>query len=285
MPKRKRDEEKCISRYDFTLPLSQVETLQDVHELLRPWCNKYVFQKEKGDTGYLHWQGRMNLIKPRRYNTLKGLWEFPGKFSPTSNPEYQKASFSYVMKADTRVEGPFTDQDFKERPPMTRQLTEFMKCEMREWQKQIIEMCKEEEDRTIKLIYDDVGNTGKSIMCEYLRYHDLATTIPPMTSMEDIMACVMCKPVAKCYLIDMPRGMKKDHLAQFYSGLECIKNGYVYDKRYSYREKQFDRPQVIVFTNCLPNKSLLSLDRWECWAMMGTYSLRKIVLTGMMGSS
>ena len=37
----------------------------------------------------------------------------------------------------------------------------------------------------------------------------------------------------KAYAIDLPRGMNKKGLADFYSGIEVIKNGVAYDKRYS----------------------------------------------------
>ena len=63
----------------------------------------------------------------------------------------------------------------------------------------------------------------------------------------------------------MPRGMKKDKLGDFYAGIEVIKNGVAYDKRYTAKKTRFDRPRIFVFTNTLPVFELLSKDRWQVW--------------------
>jgi hypothetical protein len=126
------------------------------------------------------------------------------------------------------------------------------------------------------LIHDTIGNSGKSIMSEYLEYNSLAFEIPPLTGMEDIMQFCMGFKSQKVYLVDMPRAMKKDKLAGFYSGLESLKNGYIYDKRYAAKRRRFDRPQVIVFTNVMPEWKFMSLDRWEPWTMQPDHSLTKL---------
>ena len=77
--------------------------------------------------------------------------------------------------------------------------------------------------------------------------------------------CIGAKP---CYIIDMPRAMKKDHLWELYAGIECIKNGYSYDKRYSFKSEYFDRPQIIVFTNTFPEVSAMSADRWKVYRLV-----------------
>jgi len=81
------------------------------------------------------------------------------------------------------------------------------------------------------------------------------------------MQCCMGIPPQKAYLIDMPRGMKKEKLAGFYSGLEALKNGTMYDKRHSFRKRRIDRPQIWVFTNHIPDVTLMSRDRWIIYQM------------------
>lgn len=98
--------------------------------------------------------------------------------------------------------------------------------------------------------------------------------MPPFRQMEDILACAIDN-IMPAYIIDMPRGMKKDKLGEFYSGLEALKNGVAYDKRYKFRKVRFDRPQVIVFTNVLPAFELMSKDRWCVYEMCDDYSLNK----------
>lgn len=71
---------------------------------------------------------------------------------------------------------------------------------------------------------------------------------------------VYCVDVAPLYLVDIPRAMIDSH--ELWAAIESVKNGIVFDDRYQFKMKTFDSPQVIVFTNKLPNKDLLSGDRW-----------------------
>jgi hypothetical protein len=83
--------------------------------------------------------------------------------------------------------------------------------------------------------------------------------------MDDIFQWVATRPIKQIYIVDMPRGMKKDRLGDFYAGIEVIKNGVAYDKRYTAKKIRFDRPRIIVFTNMMPNLDLMSKDRWALW--------------------
>lgn len=274
--KRKYSQGPLLTRFDITLPKGEIwPNYNAVHKYLKEWCSSYIFQEEKSDSGYEHFQGRVSLIKQRRSNELKGKFCVGGNFEPTTNKEYRNASFAYVMKADSRVAGPWDDRSFREPPPLTRQLISFLKLEKYPWQQQVEEMAKLLDDRKIRLIYDIIGDAGKSIFAEYLEYYGIAYEVPPFRSMEDILACAMEVGAQPCYLIDMPRGMKKDKLGEFYSGLETLKNGVAYDKRYKFRKVRFDRPQIIVFTNSLPVWNLMSPGRWDVWEMQNDKSLKK----------
>ena len=94
-----------------------------------------------------------------------------------------------------------------------------------------------------------------------------------MLVMEDIIrACMNIKP-QKTYLIDMPRGMRKNHLAGFFSGIESLKNGCMHDKRYAVKKRRIDRPKVVVFNNSIPDLSLMSSDRWEMYSVLPSREL------------
>ena len=178
------------------------------------------------------------------------------------------------MKGDTRIEGPWTEKDMADPPVLTRQIKEFQAKEMHGWQKGLINMISVEDDRSIIFIYDTKGNSGKSIFAEYLEYKQLAFKLPMMRSFEDIMQFGYYFPDQKCYLIDMPRAMKKDKLSEFYSGIECLKNGLVWGKRYTAKKRRMDRPQIVVFSNSLPAWDFMSPDRWSCWLMTDNKCLR-----------
>jgi hypothetical protein len=98
--------------------------------------------------------------------------------------------------------------------------------------------------------------------------------------MEDIMQACMGMGPQKAYLVDLPRAVKKDKLAGFFGGLESLKNGVMYDKRYAFKKARIDRPQVVVFTNVLPDFSYMSLDRWEVWEMKTDKMVYKMVIEG-----
>jgi hypothetical protein len=128
--------------------------------------------------------------------------------------------------------------------------------------------------RKIDLIYDPTGNIGKSLFAEHLEYLGIAEEIPPFRMMDDIFQWVATRPIKPCYLVDMPRGMKKDKLGDFYSGIEVIKNGVAYDKRYKAHKVRFNRPRMFVFTNMLPNFSFMSKDRWNVWEVNSAFELQ-----------
>lgn len=274
--------------WDITIPKASHDTWKHLGEALNGWCKKWVFQMERGETtGYEHWQVRVHLTQKK---TLAGMLtdfkqeggpiaDIGGRWSITSSGVHLNNKFNYVMKKDTRLEGPYKDSDHEEPPKLTRQLRTFLTHPMYDWQEQVMGWCTEDDDRSVRLVYDPIGNSGKSILSEYLEYLGIAFEMPPLRQMEDLMQFAMSFNSQKAYLIDMPRAMKKDRLGEFYAGLECIKNGVCYDKRYSGKKRRMDRPQVIVFTNVLPALEFLSPDRWSVWRIGDERQLRPMELT------
>ena len=263
-----------ISGIDITVPADRVKDPGSLADIFDRHCSKWVFQLERGDTGYEHFQGRLRLMKQKCFNTIKLQWSqyIPGcHVSITSSEVHHSNSFNYVMKEETRIQGPWSNED---RPKvLTRQMALFLEKELYPWQKEIEKLCHEWDDRIVHVILDPRGCIGKSYFAEYLEYKDLAYEVPPFTVMEDIMQCCMSIKPQKAYLIDMPRGLKKEKLSSFYAGIECLKNGVMYDKRYAFRKRRIDRPQIFIFTNCMPDKRLLSRDRWRFWTVSSLMNL------------
>lgn len=276
--------ENQVSQYDFRLNADGL-VRADLEATLRELASKWTFQLERGDSGYMHYQGRLSLKKKRRVAEIKMFWrkqyadgnllvDLPNYLAPTSRPSTGDAF--YVTKLDTRVEGPWSDRD--QVKVLTRQLREFLQHEMYPWQQKVMAMAEELDDRYINIIYDTRGNLGKSVFCEWMEYEGRAFEVPPFRLMEDLMGFVMSFKVYPAYMVDMPRGMKKDRLGEFYSGLETLKNGVAYDKRYEGRKMRFDRPQIFVFTNTLPEFSLMSRDRWRVMEVTPDRDLQRIAV-------
>ena len=253
--------------WDFTLK-ADLEGLDEhiLKDNLRNKCKKFCFQLERGTSGYEHYQGRISLIKKKSLSSLKTLfcndssnscfWS-KAHFSKTTNA--CKGDIFYVTKEDTRIAGPWSDKD--EIKILTTQMELFLSWELYPWQHKAREIGQQFCLRSIDLIYDPKGNAGKSLFSEWMEYQGLAEEVPPFRLMDDIFQWVASRPIKGCYIIDMPRGMKKDKLGDFYSGIEVIKNGVAYDKRYSAKKVRFSRPKIFVFSNTLPEFSLMSADR------------------------
>ena len=141
--------------YDFTIYENHNAWKLDTNCLireLRQWAKKWAFQLEKCPrTDRLHLQGRLSLIKKLRLQELISRCTFKANWSPTSAETHEGQNFSYVMKADSRLEGPWIDTEYQEPPVLTRQLVAFETKTKYPWQEQIENWCTEEDDRSIKL--------------------------------------------------------------------------------------------------------------------------------------
>ncbi len=273
MPKEKRAKTSALALFDVTIPVDKY-SVEDLQNLLRKIAKRWVFQTEqgKGETNYIHYQVRLSLKVRKRFSTIKqeiadGRGMILGHITPTSNPTFYSGDMFYVMKEDTRKAGPWKDTD--EVKVLTKQLKWFMKQPLRKFQRDIVEEATKFDMRKINLIWDTTGCCGKSLLSEYMEYLGIAEEVPPFRLMDDIFQWVCSRGIKvgfkEAYIVDMPRGMKKDKLGDFYSGIEVVKNGVAYDKRYSGEKRRFNRPRIFVFTNMLPAFDLMSQDRWVVW--------------------
>lgn len=281
--------EPSLAQWAITTPQTNGTMIQIVQDL-KQIAKKWVFQLEEGhgidnelkrtsDTkeenkgGYRHWQIQVSLIKKsRKGGLIKLLKNTVLKNSHVSAlATVNTDQFNYVMKLDTRVDGPWKDtDDIKIPEPIPDQINEIKS--LHKWQSQIINDCKEYKDskdaqrfRTINVLIDQAGSIGKSTLIAYMRYHNIAIVLPVLTEPEDMAAAVMSRPPSKAYIIDMPRSTTQKKQKGFWAGIESIKNGYCYDKRYKFQDRIFTSPCIWVFSNVLPTTEYLSTDRWKLW--------------------
>lgn len=261
--------------YDFTLNAEGI-TRTMVEQRLLKRCKKWTFQLECGKDGYVHYQGRVSLRTKKRYNEHK-VWQpwepvMHCHWKPTS--EENKNNNFYVMKDQENWgepgcpegppdKGPWTEDDVQELVVIPRQIREIET--LHPWQKSVIDKADIWDTRTINMIVDTKGNIGKSVLVGYMRCHGIARKLPILNDYKDVMRMVMDMPTSRCYLLDMPRAMKKDKLGQLYTAIEEVKSGFSFDDRFRYKEKFFDCPNIWIFTNTMPDFSLLSKDRWVLW--------------------
>lgn len=254
----------CV--YDFTSFDVESLDIDRIRADLSDICKKYCFQIERGEkTGKIHYQGRFSLMtKKRMSETIKCLrekgWE-SFQLSVTSNEN--KNNDFYVCKEDTRIQGPFTDNNYVYIPKDVLKMST-----LRPWQDTLIKNLSTYDERTVDVIFDPIGNNGKSSITRYMMIYKDCELLPFCNDYKDIMRMAYDVGPKKIYLIDMPRAINKEKLFQFFSGVETLKSGYCYDDRYKFQKRLFDRPRICIFTNTYPDISLLSSDMWKVWTII-----------------
>jgi hypothetical protein len=264
----------------------EIEDYRVVGRRLAELAKKFVFQRERSEAGGIeHYQCRILTRKRIRLAAFvrehggEHVWN--GHIQATSNSVHaSNRQFNYVMKLDTRVAGPWNEEEFDlaNQPVLTRQLRHFQLQPPRPWQVKVKGYLQSEDDRSIHLIIDHVGHVGKSIFAEDMEYKGLATEIPVMESVESTMQVAHASVCKKAFMVDMPRALNKQNLHAFYAGIECIKNGQAWDRRYKYKKVRFDRPAVVIFTNVWPKFKYMSKDRWVIHLMKEDYDLMDLTL-------
>lgn len=257
-----------IHVFDFTAK-ADTNDKNSIIESLNAHCKNWVFQLEKGaQTGYLHFQGRCSFKVKRRNGKILNLKD--AHFSPTFTDTAITQNFNYVIKEETRVEGPWSDKDTIEYVPLQyRNKMETLKP----FQTKVIELAEKFDDRKINLIYCPNGNKGKSTLAHLCRIYLGGIVLPPLNDADKLVfSCcniLMAKHIRKSVpiFIDLPRAMCKERLHGLYTAIEVIKAGWVYDTRNHWKEWDFDSPSVWVFTNTEPDLNMVSLDRWNIWTI------------------
>lgn len=246
-------------------------------ETLPKIAKKWAFQLEQGDEGYNHWQGRISLIKKRTEHPLKTLWKklfkdkLPNYLKPTSLAN-AKNDF-YVLKEDTRIKGPWTNEDKEIKESQIYIPRQYRDKILYEWQQEIINSLDVFDERRINLIYDEIGNNGKSTVAAIGELKHKCIDMPPMNDFDKLMqvACNICmaknEHQPKGMFFDLPRPLAKDKLYGLYTAIEQIKKGKLYDWRNHYKDWWIDSPVIWVFSNHLPDETLLSNDRWVIWEL------------------
>lgn len=253
----------AICDWDFTLGCDCI-TFNELKDKLGATCKKWHFQKEKGEkTGYIHYQGRVSLkLKNRKGpNIAKGI-----RWSPTVTENMN--ILDYVTKEHTRIEGPWAHDDKEVYIPQ-----QYRNIKLYKWQQEVIDSRNVFNDRVIDMIYDESGNKGKSTVASIGEILYNAVDCPPINDCKELIQYV-CNECMDNNLrrpglifVDLPRAMNKESLFGIYMAIEQIKKGKLVDTRYHGRKWWIDSPRIWVFSNHLPDLTLLSNDRWRIWTI------------------
>lgn len=126
-----------------------------------------------------------------------------------------------------------------------------------EWQKNIIQKLKNQDDRKVIWIHDDIGGRGKTHLAKYLATKEDAM-ICHNASTKDIALAYQKQPIV---VFDYTR--TEDSIN--YAAIEHLKNGVIFSAKYQSAVKFFNPPKVICLSNNLPDVTGLSRDRWDIY--------------------
>lgn len=240
------------------------EDINHIRRIFTLHTKKYTFQLEQGEKKKLfHYQVRISLQVKAFENKVVSLFKedfgslkFSFKVLLTSSA-CRKDTF-YVTKADTRILGPFTDENYVYIP---RDVAN-MKI-LRPFQQSVVNILNNYDERKINCIVTFSGNLGKTRLCRYLMIHCGAMILPIGKDYRDVLRMAYDVGKKPVYLVDMPRAFPKKSLAEFFGALETLKSGYSFDDRNCFKYRLFDPPRILLFTNTIPNMEWLSQDMWE----------------------
>lgn len=277
--------------WDFRTSADDIPYM-DVVRQLKKIAKKFTFQLEEGQVnGYLHYQGRMSLIKKHRKSELMEMFDIisvPNYLEPTVDSVAKKGEMFYVMKHETRVAGPWTDKtEEKYIPRHYRGLLD----KLYPYQRQVYDSGQNFDSRTINMLYCRYGNIGKSTVAALTELFARGIDLPPVNDAEKLIqsCCDICtaKEVRdpSPIFVDMPRAMNKERLNGIYTAIEQIKKGKLYDLRYHYKEWWIDSPTIWVFSNIEPDLDLLSRDRWKVWIVNEQKELEPYTVGGFYDSA
>lgn len=233
--------------YDGTAPKSRCD-LDLLIELSDKYADEWCIGIETGADGYEHFQCRW------RFKVGKELATVRNQFAPACDCihfsgthvrdfEYCKKGGNYICSWDKAIR-------------------KFAFIELWQWQEQAQSYLNQQDDRKILVIVDEQGCRGKSAFGKYLEATHQAD-VCPVTDGEASNYLEYClNHPSKGYVFDIPRADSIKSKKAMWRAIESIKNGCLYDRRYTSRKQWIEPPKIIVFANEEPPYETLSMDRW-----------------------
>lgn len=210
-------------------------------------CKKWIIGKERGKNGYEHWQIRVETSSGE-------FFERWSKVLPTSHIEKSTSDWTDTYE---RKEGCFwTHAD-------TVEILKVRFGILNSAQKRIIQTARGQNDRQVDVWYDPKGNHGKTWLTIHLWERGEALVVPRSSTTAEKLSAFVCSAYngEEFIIIDIPRSRKIT--GELYEAIEELKDGLVFDHRYSGKARNVRGAKVIIFTNVKLDEKKLSYDRWR----------------------
>jgi len=248
--------DKKVRSYCFTL---NNYTDDDVAHLTHQFTpsSAYMFQKEVGQNGTPHLQGFVQWKNGRSFDSMKKLHD-KAHWEVCRNV---KASIAYCSKNDTATGERYTNIVITRstlKDPMVGKV-------VKDWQTKLNDILEQDpDDRTIHWIVDREGGKGKTTWIKSFLINHPKTSLLLGGKCSD-MKCGIALFIEKkndlrYAFLNFTRSMEQ---YVSYEGIENIKDGMFFNGKYESGMVMYNCPHVVVMSNFYPDKTKLSLDRWN----------------------
>lgn len=144
--------------------------------------------------------------------------------------------------------------------------TEILKIrygKLKENQIKILNHVMKQGDRNVTICYDKIGGHGKTYLNLWLFEHGRALVVPRASTTGEKLSAYVCSTYdgEQIICIDIPRS--RPITPELYEALEELKDGLVFDHRYSGKCRNIRGVKVLVTTNSRLETNKLSKDRWN----------------------
>jgi hypothetical protein len=156
------------------------------------------------------------------------------------------------------------------------------KHEFHPWQEKMLKRLARREDRRVNWVYDEVGNSGKTVFSRWLEDRGEAVRITQMGGGRDFATVVQSilkhGGKLKNVILDLSRASESKSI---YDPIEQLKSGCLTAIKYEGGNVKLPGiPNVWVMANFLPDVRQLSRDRWKIWEMSGHSKVHRGRLSG-----
>lgn len=285
----------------FTWNAEDDQTListEHVRLIFEDYAETFCFQAEK--INRLHYQGLFTLKIRKRFKTVLNDIERKlvslGLSCGIKNLTIDKMhgsleeAIEYCTKSDSRVEGPFYSYNIQ--PYIPHDLAVFTDYDnLYNWQKETCKMIfggngftknsfiQPADDRTIVVIVDKKGNSGKSKLVKNLCYmfpKEVAKLA--FGSSQQLRSAIISAGPRKAYFLDIPKTLgDSDNIPDIISAIEDLKNGFIVSSMYGkYANLMMAPPHIILFTNFEIDTDMMSIDRWKVFAVTPVKTLLRM---------
>ena len=145
-------------------------------------------------------------------------------------------------------------------------------------------LIKNKDNHKIDIIFDKIGNSGKSFIADYIHIYKKGYNIYPLNDymkLVDNIYNILIKNndiEPKLLIFDLQKVISNNKLYNLIKVFSQIKKGEVFSSKYIYRKWYFYPPRIWIFCNKINIINILSRDKYNIWIINKNKELVKYLI-------